>query len=972
MTNERISEYITALKTSARIGEEVVYHRELKALAAEYAANRRPWPPAIQALLAAQGINELYAHQALATDHIRAGRSVVVATPTASGKTFIYNLPVIERFLQDPDTKALYLFPLKALAQDQLNTFAKLTEHWPKDARPTAAIYDGDTSAHFRRKIRNQPPTAILSNPEMLHLSILPHHEQWAQFIASLQFIVVDEVHTYRGVMGAHMAQLFRRLIRICGQYGVQPTFIFCSATVGNPGELCKQLSGLDVTVITNSGAPRGNRHVIFMDPKESPSTAAIMLLKAALARGMRTIVYTQSRKMTELLALWAGNNSGPFKNRISAYRAGFLPEERREIEKKLASGELLAVISTSALELGIDVGALDLCILVGYPGTVMSTLQRGGRVGRAQQDSAVVLIAGEDALDQYFMRHPQDFFDRPPECAVVNPKNPVILKRHLECAAAELSLRADEPWLSCASVQQAITALENEGLLLRNADGDTIVASRKRPQRHVDLRGGGNTFHIEAPDGTIIGNVDGIRAFRETHAGAVYLHKGKTWTITHLDLDTCTIKATPAHVDYYTRVRGNKNTEILDVFEQKQVWGTRICFGKVRVTEHISGYEKRATRGGKLLGINTLDFPPFVFETEGLWFEIPLDVQRDLEDQFFHFMGAIHALEHAAIGILPLLVMADRNDLGGISTPMHPQVAKPAVFIYDGLPGGAGLTREAYHQAEPMLDRTQRTIADCPCEVGCPSCVHSPKCGSGNRPIDKSGAHYLLTVLAKYPTSFPPEAPFILQAPPKQIVPNAFGIGLPKVHKHINNTDLSITPERYAVLDVETQRSAQEVGGWHKADKMRVSVAVVYYSDTAHFEHYSEETIPQMLEALRRYDLIIGFNISRFDYKVLSRYSAFDLHSLPTLDMLDVIKKRLSYRVSLDNLGAATLNAPKSADGLQALQWWKEGKIDMIAKYCEKDVAITHDIYTSGRDNGYLLFTNKSGQKVRVPVEWS
>jgi len=971
MTIDRVSEYIDALKGSSRLGEEVVYHRKMASSQAHHAPNRRPWPRAIQALLDKQGITELYAHQALATDHIRAGRHVVVATPTASGKTFVYNLPVIEKFLQDPDARALYLFPLKALAQDQLKTFKQLTDHWPQAARPEAAIYDGDTTAHFRKKIRNNPPTALLTNPEMLHLSLLPHHEQWAKFLASLQYIVVDEVHTYRGVMGSHMAQLFRRLLRICAQYGVQPTFIFCSATVGNPGQLCQQLTGLDVTVISESGAPQGNRHFVFIDPKDSPASAAIMLLKSALARQMRTIVYTQSRKMTELISLWAGNHAGDYKDRISAYRAGFLPEERREIETKMASGELLAVISTSALELGIDIGALDLCILVGYPGTVMSTLQRGGRVGRAQQDSAVVLVAGEDALDQYFMRHPEDFFDRPPECAVLNPHNPVILKRHLECAAAELSLRSQEVWLKEASVQQAIGELEHEGLLLRDAEGVTFVAARKRPQRHVDLRGGGSTCHIQAPDGTVIGSVDGVKALRETHPGAVYLHKGKTWTIESLDLDTGTVKAVPGQVDYFTRVRSNKNTDILEVFEQKTVWGTRVCLGKLRVTEHIKGYEKRATQGGRLLGINQLDYPPIVFETEGLWFEVPLEIQRQVEDEFMHFMGSIHAVEHAAIGILPLLVMTDRNDLGGISTPMHAQVGKPAVFIYDGMPGGAGLTREAFARVEVMLSRTLATITECPCELGCPSCVHSPKCGSGNRPIDKAGAQFLLAAMHAHAAKNPKLEPFVLPPMPEAVVPNAYAKGSSQTLNTPSTTHLSVPPERYVVLDVETQLSAQEVGGWHKADKMRVSVAVAYYSDTDVYEHYTEEQVPKMLEAIRDYNLVIGFNISRFDYKVLTPYASYDLKTLPTLDMLDVIKKRLSYRVSLDNLGSATLNAPKSADGLQALKWWKEGEIEKIAHYCQQDVAITRDIYLSGRDNGFLLFTNKVGQKVRVPVAW-
>ncbi|MDE5879585.1 MAG: DEAD/DEAH box helicase, partial [Desulfovibrio sp.] len=368
----RVGEYIAALLASPRLGRQVTCHRVEEAAPAEYAENRRPWPAAVTGLLEGRGIR-LYAHQALATDHIRAGHSVVVATPTASGKSLIYNLPVLERHLLDPDARALYLFPLKALAQDQLAALEALAAPWPEAARPTVALYDGATSDHFRRKIRRAPPTGRISHPEMLHLALLPHHEQWAVFFAGLTHVVVDEAHTYRGVFGSHMAQVFRRLNRVAARYGARPTYVFCTATVGNPGELAAALMGAAggtpapeapeagaPVVITRSGAPRGPRHFVFLDPEQSPATAAIDLLKAALARNLRTIVYCRSRRMTELVSLWAGSQAGAYKDRISSYRAGFLPEERRAIEARMASGELLAVVSTSALELGIDIGGLD------------------------------------------------------------------------------------------------------------------------------------------------------------------------------------------------------------------------------------------------------------------------------------------------------------------------------------------------------------------------------------------------------------------------------------------------------------------------------------------------------------------------------------------------------------------------------------------------------------------------------------
>ena len=734
-----VAEYVRALLASDTLGPQVRHHRCEPARAAVYAESRLPWPAAIRRTLEERGLSGLYSHQALATDHIRAGHSVVVATPTASGKSLIYNLPVLERHLRDSEARALYLFPLKALAQDQLAGLQRLVSGWPEEVRPTAALYDGDTSDHFRRKIRRDPPTVLISNPEMLHLALLPHHEQWAPFLAGLSHIVVDEAHTYRGVFGAHMAGVFRRLNRLAAHYGAAPSYVFCTATVGNPGELAASLSGLDLlpgrrppVVVDQSGAPQGARHYVFLDPDQSPAMAAIDLLRAALARKLRTIVYCRSRRMTELVSLWAGSLSGPWAGRISAYRAGFLPEERRQIEARMASGELLAVVSTSALELGIDIGGLDVCILVGYPGTIMSTLQRGGRVGRAQQESAVVLVAGEDALDQYFMSHPEDFFSRPAEKAVVNPWNEVILARHLECAAAELPLSARDPWLAPAPAQEALRDLAARGRLLLSADGSQWLAARKRPQRLVDLRGTGRSFVIEDSEGTVIGSVDGFRAWRETHAGAVYLHRGRSYVIEEMDPAAGRVRARQAKVDWFTRVRGHKSTDILEELERRPLGRGVVCRGRLRIIDTITGYEKRSTRDNRLLTIVPLEAPPQIFETEGLWYVIPESCRQRLEEDFVHFMGSIHACEHTAIGMLPLLVMADRNDFGGISIPLHPQTGLACVFIYDGLPGGAGLTRQVFGHARELLEVCAAVIEACPCEDGCAACV-------GDYHLDKS-----------------------------------------------------------------------------------------------------------------------------------------------------------------------------------------------------------------------------------------
>ena len=1073
-----IAEYIASLKAAESLASQITSHTVLPGKSPVFGQTVRPWPKAMSSVLDDLGIPSLYRHQAEAIDALRAGQSVIVATPTASGKSMVYTLPVLERFLQDPDARSIFLFPLKALAQDQLSSFKAMTAHWPEQARPRAAVYDGDTSAHFRKKLRENPPEVLLTNPEMLHLSLLPHHNLWATLFAGLSLVVVDEVHTYRGVLGSHMAQVFRRLQRIAALYGSSPVFCFCSATVGNPAEQAALLTGRKPLPVLESGAPQGRRHYLFMNPLESASTIAIKLLKAALKRELRTIVYCQSRRMTELISLRASEKSGPYAPRISAYRAGLLPEERRDIETRMSSGDLLAVISTSALELGIDIGNLDLCILVGYPGTVMATLQRGGRVGRGSQESAVILIAQEDALDQYIVRHADDFFKRPPEQAVLNPENPVILERHLECAAAELPLRPgrapDAAWLT-PPVLECARQLEYKGLLLRSADGTELIAARKRPQRNVALRGSGNTVAIEDPEGRLIGSVDGVRALREAHPGSIYLHMGRYYEIAELDLPGGRALAKPCRPTWYTHTRSHKDTEILSMDGETLFAGIAVQRGRLRITDTVTGYEKRAARNRQLLGVVPLDLPPMIFETEGLWFQVPRSTQNAVEAARMHFMGSIHALEHAAIGILPLLVMSDRNDFGGISTPMHLQTGRPTVFIYDGMPGGAGLCRAAFEQSAVFFPHVRQVIADCGCELGCPSCVHSPKCGSGNRPMDKEGALRLIELMLRDTPQNRNEAREILRIPPSGLeersrvthfaMPPASGecsplsldsprqepgphalpwggeepaasihgagtvggkrctlaedgcaVSTGTVHaggKHgdyssdalhslagslgkdmteESDMNMDATAERhtgengqsapsragqeavshFVVLDVETRLSAAEVGGWHRAARMGVSVAVLYDSRTDAFTAYTQDAIPEMAHVLASAQLVIGFNLLRFDYTVLEPHvPGFSFRSLPTLDMLVKVHEQLSYRLSLDNLARATLDAPKSADGLQALQWWKEGNLAEIEEYCRKDVAITRDLYLFGRENGYLLFTNKAGQKVRVRATW-
>ncbi|SMC69230.1 DEAD/DEAH box helicase domain-containing protein [Desulfocicer vacuolatum DSM 3385] len=1004
-----LAEYIESLKKYKVLGPDIVYHRTLPARGACYARESGVTNP-VKAVIKRAGIPRLYAHQERAVALIKKGIHTVVATPTASGKSLIYNLPVLESLLENKDSRALYLFPLKALARDQLGTLQKLFDDIAMDVLGkgpfTAAVYDGDLSSHARTRIRNAPPHALLTNPEMLHLAMLAHHRLWEPFFKNLKFVVVDEVHTYRGVMGSHMAWVFRRLRRICRHYGSDPVFVFSSATIDNPRELAADLTGLCVELINESGAPCGEKEILLMGGMAGAAQTAIQLMHAAIHRNLRTIVYTQSRKITELIAMWASQRAGALASRISAYRAGFLPGERRDIEDKLASGELLAVVSTSALELGIDIGNLDLCILVGYPGTIMSTWQRAGRVGRDGGESAMIFVAHEDALDHYFMNNPKDLFDMPPEKAVINPLNPVIMARHLECAAADLALVAGEDILQESGVAPVLDRLERDATLLKSAEGSTWFSARKSPHRRVSLRGTGTTVPIFlSGTRTLLGHVDKLRAFYETHEGAVYIHHGNTHVVNRFDPEKCIVEVTPQVVGYYTRARSVKSTEILEETSHRALGNTRMGFGTLRVTDHVTGYERKAVGTGKSLGIIPLDFPPNTFETQGVWIEIPDEIKAFMESNRYHFMGGIHAMEHAAIGILPLLVMTDRNDLGGISIPFHPQISRGAVFIYDGTPGGIGLSRQAFHHGDLLLKRTLDVIASCKCDNGCPACVHSPKCGSGNRPIDKTAALKILEQMQKGALKGKNRL-----SPPNKTRGSASGV-MERVGNFISSVRKSRTNElhgdfelqktvvrqsdkftgeerglfaeeekkilkteghfRYGVLDLETRRSAKEVGGWHRARDMGVSCVVVYDSHTDIFKEYLQEDIPALVKDLAAYDLVVGFNIIRFDYQVLSGLSHFDFSTLPTLDLLKKVHEKLGYRLSLDRLAKETLGAQKSADGLLALKWWKEGKIRKIIDYCIQDVLVTRDLYRFGRDNDHLLFRNKAGHQVRLPVKW-
>lgn len=962
-----VAEYLAALMGSERFGPQVVASRRFPPTDKVYA----PAPPGLSepvtGLLEKIGIDTLFSHQAEAISHILQGKDVLVATPTASGKSLIYNLPVFNSIITTPYARALYLFPLKALAQDQVRTIdnmaRQLPEYFQERGIAGAAIYDGDTSSYWRKKIRENLPGVLVTNPDMLHLAMLPYHDLWGNLFSNLTHVVIDEVHTYRGVFGSHMAWVIRRLRRICTLYGSRPVFILSSATVGNPEELGAALIGSPVTTVFSSGSPRPPRNVLLLNPMDSAPHAATLLLEAAIRRGLRTIVYTQSRKMTELITMWTGRRIKDLHEKIASYRAGFLPEDRRLIEQRLADGSLLGVISTSALELGIDIGNLDICILVGYPGSIMATWQRAGRVGRGRQESLVVLIGHEDALDQHFMRHPEDFFARGVEAVVLNPDNRTIAGQHLTCAAAEAPLTANDALCGVENCPQLLEALTRRGDLLCSADGKTWFAARKYPQRDVNLRGSGDRFQIRRSGSReILGEIDGFRALKECHTGAVYLHMARTWLADRLDLEGHEILVSPFKGHYFTRTLSHKTTEILKTLQSCRVGQALVHFGQLRVTEHITGFQKHLLGSQKIIGRHPLDLPPQIFETEGLWLEIPPDLMHRLERRQMHFMGGIHAVEHAMIAMLPLLVLCDRNDIGGISHPWHEELAKPAIFIYDGYSGGVGLTRKGFSLIDELMHKTLAAVRDCPCETGCPSCVHSPKCGSGNRPIDKQACLAVLAGLLE-------ESGETVKIPTRKIISVA-----EKNPADINqekNTLPCTLPEKYGVFDVETRRSAQEVGGWHRADRMGISVAVLYDGREDRFFSFAEHETDRLLDHLFSLELVIGFNNKRFDNQVLSAYTSTRLTRLPSLDILEEITAQLGYRLSLDRLAEYTLGVKKTGNGLLALQWFAQGRMDLLEKYCRKDVEITRDLFFYGLRRQHLLFRNKGGKVVRLPVDF-
>jgi len=697
----------------------------------------------LKAALSKNEIDRLYRHQTETVELVRKGANVVLMTPTASGKSLAYNIPVLEAIMDNPCSTALYLFPLKGLEQDQLRNLNELS--CLLGLGETGKVYDGDTASSARRHIREFLPNVIFTNPDMMHLAIMPFHKKWEEFFRNLKFIVIDEVHSYRGVFGSHVAQVFRRLRRVCDFYGSSPTFIAASATIADPSKLAGDLIGLPFETVRENGAPSAGKHFYFMNPIESPYTAATRLFVQCMKAGLRTIVFTKARKITELVYTWTLNYAPELQDKISPYRAGFLPRERREIEARLFRGELLGVVSTSALELGVDIGGLDCCILCGYPGSVSSTWQRAGRVGRQGEESLVVLIAGQDALDHYFMRHPGEFFDKSHEAAVVDAENKNILKKHLTCAAAELPLRREDAVYDMERHMPVIDELAAEDGLYPGKGGDVWFSVDKHPQRQVAIRTVGERFALVNEAGRHIGELNGWRVFREAFPGAIYLHRGRQYSILELDITKKRAVCKEVKSQYYTQPLSEGKTEIIEEEGKREFRGTQFSWGRLRMTQRVTGYDRKRIFDRVRIATHTLSLPEYAFETEGVWTVIDRETKAEIESGGFDLGGTLHAVEHASIACMPLFALCDRGDIGGLSHTGFPDFGLPAIFVYDGHEGGVGLSKRAVEVPGEWLEATLKIIEECPCKEGCPSCVQDAQCGNRNEPLDKEGAKFLL-----------------------------------------------------------------------------------------------------------------------------------------------------------------------------------------------------------------------------------
>ncbi|RVW01010.1 DEAD/DEAH box helicase [Rhodococcus spongiicola] len=724
------------------------------------------WPewahPAVVSALRAAGIPQPWRHQAEAASVAAEGEHVVVATGTASGKSLAYQLPVLTALADSHDT-ALYLSPTKALGADQLRSVTALTESEPELSSIHPAGFDGDTSTEGRQWARANSRW-IFTNPDMLHIGILRSHQRWARLLRNLRYVVVDECHSYRGVFGSNVALVLRRLRRIAARYGASPVFVLASATTSEPGAAASRLIGAPCAEVTEDGSPHGPRTIAFWEPpllesvtgengapvRRSAGSEASRIMADLLVEGARTLTFVRSRRAAELAALGARRILSEIEpdlaERVAAYRAGYLAEDRRDLEASIADGRLLGAATTNALELGVDIAGLDAVVVAGFPGTVASFWQQAGRSGRRGEGSLVVLVARDDPLDTYLVHHPSALLDRPVEATVTDPTNPYVLGPQLLCAAMEMPLSDTE--VADLDAAEVLADLSARGLIRRRSQG-WFIAADSDPHSSLDIRGGigGQVAIVDGESGRLLGTVDAGRAPATIHPGAVHIHQGESFVVDHLDLEDGIAIVHAEEPEWTTSAREITDIAVGDISVHKRYGEVDVALAQVEVTHQVVGYLRRLA-SGQVLDSVELDMPAQTLDTRAVMYTITPEMLANGGIGTDRIPGALHAAEHAAIGLLPLVATCDRGDIGGVSTALHPDTGLPTVFVYDGHPGGAGFADRGHAELVRWLSATRSAIVSCECAAGCPSCVHSPKCGNGNQPLDKDGAIGVLSAV--------------------------------------------------------------------------------------------------------------------------------------------------------------------------------------------------------------------------------
>ena len=748
-----IKSILNSLKENKRFKKRIEYIKVLPSKEPIYKELEEYPLPEIKDYLLEKNIR-IYIHQNEVIHKLRKGKNVIITTPTASGKTLAFSIPIYEKLGQNKDATALYIYPTKALANDQLK-FIKEFENL-SNISFNCQIYDGDTPNHKRPKIRDSS-RIIISNPYELH-QVLPWHSKWSKFLSNLKFVVVDEAHKYRGVFGSNVAILLKRLRRILRFYGSNPQFVISSATIANPKEFANKLIGLDFELVNNDGSPKSKKYFIFYNPyysgvgELSTHSETKDLFLFFIKNKVQTLCFTYSRKMAELILSWAKGElkeSNPdLIERVASYRAGYLPNERREIENNLKNRLLIGITSTNALELGIDIGTLDSVIISGYPGTIISTWQQAGRAGRGRDESVVTLVAFQNPMDQYFMEHPNAFFDKPHEHAIIDLENKYILCGHLICASSELpiKLERDKEFFG-NNIGNILETLNNKNLVQETING-WVYCGKERANEVVNLDNISSEIFKVLIDGRLIETMDRTQAYREAHKGAVLIHEGDTYLVKDLDLNNFIVKVNKKDVDYYTRAIKDVEIKILRKIKNNNIGELSINYGKVKVNEQYTGY--KILKYDQVIGFHNLTLPPLVFNTKSFWFNIPNFIKNRIQKENLDFDGGIHGIEHAMIRILPFHIMCDRWDIGGISYAYHIDTNAPTIFIYDGFENGIGLAEKAFELINSIIKLTHQLIRDCKCQKGCPACIISPKCGDENRPLDKKASLLILEELVK------------------------------------------------------------------------------------------------------------------------------------------------------------------------------------------------------------------------------